>query len=79
MTLPEITQKWTELDTEYDALTEKLQAKRHELMDKHGYSYDEAAAMMSSVGRKEFDRQTEIEAELKALDTQAQTIMATYR
>ena len=65
MTLPEITAKWAELDAEYDALTEKVQSIRRQLMDKHGYTYDEAASMMSTAGRKEFDRQTEIEAEFR--------------
>ena len=77
MKLTEITTKWAELDAEYDALTEKIQAWKHEMLDKHGYTFDQMHEMAPTACRKQFDRQTEIEAEIKNLDTAAQTIMVT--
>lgn len=75
MTLREITAKRKELDNEYDALTEKIQAKRAELVDVHGYSLRDAGNMMSTACRKEFDRQTVIENEIAELDKLAQPML----
>lgn len=69
MTLTEKTKKIQQLDAEYDALTEKIQAMKAKLVDGHGYSYRNMQAMIPTACRRQFDRQTEIENEIKTIDS----------